>query len=251
LGRLTALTLLAGCATLFGPAVVRWVEPPSRRRTEPALPRRDDCLKAPYTTDRPVTLHGFNVEPRSDGAREFTFTALAGAALEPDELLDLKDTHGAALRAIEGAEQVGLSGCPSASGRPVPCISIGLELCAQPLDALAAALAELAAKNRGKQLVFHVTLLGAAGPRCEADDPKCRPEAYESARYREGERRGLISESSTDPDCAWDGECSRSGCGNACAPWTTAHRPGSCEERPALRDALCGCVDRHCAWFVQ
>jgi hypothetical protein len=106
---------------------------------------------------------------------------------------------------------------------------------------------------RGRSVIFHVTLHGAAGPRCEANDPHCRPDPYEAAAYDPQARRGLIEGETHggEPECEWDGECAKSGCGNQCAVWTQAHLPGTCEERPALREALCGCVESHCAWFVQ
>jgi hypothetical protein len=97
-----------------------------------------------------------------------------------------------------------------------------------------------------------VTWVGAAGPRCEADDARCRPEPYEAAEYESGARRGAIEKKSDgEPECSWDGECKRSACGNSCEVWTEAHRPGKCDERPELHDALCGCVEGRCAWFVQ
>lgn len=250
--------LAAGCATLFGPAVVRWAEPPAKKRTAPTLPRRDECLKPPYTLPpgRPLMLSGFRVEPRSDGPRELTFTRVAGAPLEADAMIELKERNDAALRAIDGVEHVGLSGCPGAQGKPVPCLSLSLQLCAEPLEALAEALSaifETDAAARGRQVVVHVALLGAVAPRCEADDPRCRPDPYEGALYRQGDPRGLITAPPKDaePECTWDGECGRSACGGDCLPWTTAHQSGTCEPNPTLSSALCGCVERRCAWFVQ
>jgi hypothetical protein len=256
--RLTGLLLLAGCASLLGPAVVRWADPPARKRAAPTLPRRDDCLKPPYVLPpgQALTVHGFRAEARGDGPRELTLTSLAGAPLEADGLIELKDRNDAAFRAIDGVEHVGLSGCPGAQGKPVPCVSLSLQLCAEPIDALAEALAGILARDtqaRGRQVVVHVALLGAVAPRCEADDPRCRPDAYESAFYRQGDRRGLITAppADADPECSWDGECGKSACGGDCLPWTTAHQPGACEANPALSSAFCGCVEHRCAWFVQ
>jgi hypothetical protein len=254
--RSSALLVLTGCAALFGPTVLRWAEPPVTWRTEPTLPRRDACLLAPYAlpSGETLMLNGFRVEPRGEGPRELTLTALGGAPIEPDLLLELLERRGDGFRAIDGVEQVGLSGCQVA-GRPTPCLSLQLSLCAQPLDALTAALAEQVKRDpqaRSYPLVFHLTLVGATGPRCEADDVRCRPEPYEAAPYRPDERRGLLAEpSSKERECSWDGECGRSACGGGCVPWTVMHRPGSCDPPQGAQDALCGCVDRHCAWFAQ
>lgn len=253
-----ALLLVPGCA-LFGPSVAKWVAAPAARKSQgPALPRRDDCLKAPFTLEhsRAITLAGLRIEQRGDGPRELTVSTLSGGVAEADDLLAFTARNQAKLHAIDGVESSGLSGCPSGAKGPVPCIALGVRVCEQPLDQLAASLRELIdadADAKGRQLVFHVTLVGAIGPRCEESDARCRPEPYEGAFYRVGARRGLLSAPPADaePECQSDGECKKSGCGNACAPWTTAHQVGTCEERAELRDALCGCVEQQCAWFVQ
>jgi len=256
-GRLTAVLLLAGCASLLGPAVVRWAEPPPKKRAEPVLARRDDCLKPPYTLPpgKSLTLDaGVRIEPRGDGPREVTLAMGAGAPLEADSVLELQSRIEAKLRAIDGFERVGLSGCLNAAGKQRPCLSVQLELCSQPLGELARqvkAIIDADPGSRGRALVFHVALSGAAGPRCEADDPRCRPEPYASGLYRAGERRGLLRVPQGEPECAWDGECGRSACGGDCVSWTQAHRPGTCGADENLRDAFCGCVERRCAWFVQ
>ncbi len=253
--RLSAVLLFAGCA-LLGPKVARWADPPARKRSAPVLPRRDDCLKPPFTLPpgQSLSSHGFAIAPRGDGARELTFTSAPGAAFEPDELFELLQRNEATLKAIDGVEHVGMSGCPGAAGRPVPCVSLSLQLCSEPLDALAEVLAGIADESRGRQLVFHVALVGAVGPRCEADDARCRPEPYGSASYRPGDRRGLLVAPPADADdaqCNGDGECAKSSCGGDCLPWTIAHQPGRCTADAKLRDALCGCVEHRCTWFVQ
>ncbi|MBK7863083.1 MAG: hypothetical protein IPJ65_31630 [Archangiaceae bacterium] len=259
---LAAVVVLGGCATVFGPgvAVSRWVEAPpvKGRRVEPALPRRDACLKPPYTLPpgESLTLHGFRIEPRTDGPRELTFTSGPGARFEADALLELMERHRGELAALDGVEQLGLSGCLS-GGKPTPCLSLELSLCAQPLDALAGQLEALLKAEpaaRGHQVLFHVALEGAVGPRCEADDARCRPEPYGSAQYRPGERRGqLAATNDSEPDCNADGECARSACGAGCTAWTVAHQSGACasEKTASLSDALCGCVEHRCSWFVQ
>ncbi len=223
-------------------------------------PRRDECLKPPFTLlhDDPLVLDGMRVESRGDGmARELVLSSPSGAPYDADGLIAFRDRNFEALSAIHGVESTGLSGCPTRDG-PMPCVRLGLRLCEEPLDLLAQALAAVVkndAQARGRSVIFHVTLQGTAGPRCEANDAKCKPEPYEQAPYDPSARRGLIEReapaSNAPPDCEWDGECARSGCGNQCSVWTEAHRPGTCEERLDLRDALCGCVENHCAWFVQ
>lgn len=251
------MLLLAGCASLLGPTVVRWTSPGSPRAVS-VVPRRDDCLKPPYTvpSGQTVTLHGLRAEARGDGPRELTLSTPPGAPLEADAMFELLGRNEAALRAIDGVEHVGLSGCHGAGGRPMPCLSISLQLCAEPLDALAESLAGILARDaqvRGHQVIFHVALLGAVAPRCEAAAPACRPEPYASARYEPGARRGLLRElpQGAEPDCNGDGECAKSSCGGDCVSWTAAHQPGSCTADPALQGAFCGCVDHRCAWFVQ
>jgi hypothetical protein len=50
------------------------------------------------------------------------------------------------------------------------------------------------------------------------------------------------------------GECAIVGCGNTCAPFayygvvTNCPAPHELFENP---DSLCGCVDGHCAFFIQ
>jgi len=51
--------------------------------------------------------------------------------------------------------------------------------------------------------------------------------------------------------CAYDGECSRSGGGNQCVPWTESGA-GTCEAYLPREEApaFCGCVQGRCTWFV-
>jgi hypothetical protein len=250
------LLLAAACATHV--AVQRWVAGPvvSPARLTPVLARRDQCLVPPYTlpNDEPKLMHGLLVQPRGDGlVRELYVFTPTGPTLDPDGLLSFRERNQRALHAIQGVESSGLSGCPTREG-PVPCLHLELTLCARTLDQLTAdlrALVDADVELKGKQLTFHVTLVGAAGPRCEADDQRCRPEPYEAVKYEPAGRRGVLPGAKNETQCQWDGECKRSGCGNACVVWTEAHRPGTCDKRDDLVDALCGCVDRRCAWFVQ
>ncbi|MBL8955317.1 MAG: hypothetical protein JNK82_31375 [Myxococcaceae bacterium] len=247
--------LLAGCATLLGPPVVRWADPPSKKREGSVLARRDECLKPPFTLPpgQSLTPEGMRIDPRGDGPREVTIAFGNGAPLEADAVLALQSRVQAKLLAIDGVEQLGLSGCIS-GGKQRPCLSLQVELCSQPIDGLARqlkAIIEADSGSRGRAIVLHVALTGAAGPRCEADDPRCRPEPYASGLYRSGERRGLVKASQGEPECASDGECGRSSCGGDCVPWPQAHRPGTCAADASLGSAFCGCVERRCAWFVQ
>ena len=251
------MLLLAGCATLLGPPVVRWTSPGASRGAA-VLPRRDDCLKPPYTvpSGEALTLRGLRAEARGDGPRELTLATPAGAPLEADAMFELLGRNEAAFRAVDGVEHVGLSGCHGAGGRPMPCLSISLQLCAEPLDALAESLATILAKDaqaRGHQVIFHVALLGAVAPRCEATATVCRPEPYASAQYEAGARRGLLRAppEGAEPECNFDGECAKSSCGGDCVSWTTAHQPGTCTADQSLQSAFCGCVEHRCAWFVQ
>jgi hypothetical protein len=250
--------LLAACMAHV--AVRRWVAAPpqTRKRADPIAQRRDKCLAPPFTLehDEPKLSNGMRVEPRGDGlTRDFYVATHRGQPFDADGLIAFRDRNAAALRTIDGVESSGLSGCPTREG-PSPCIHLDLRLCARSLDELTSDLSRIVAADNevlGRQVIFHVTLTGAAGPRCEADDARCRPEPYEAAEYDPSARRGLIAPAPQggEPQCTWDGECKKSGCGNSCELWTQAHRPGTCDERAELRDALCGCVDQRCAWFVQ
>jgi hypothetical protein len=252
-----AVLLLAAACTMHA-AAVRWVAGPAPKQAhlDPVLARRDECLAPPYTLahDKPLLSHGLLIEPRDEGlTRELYIATPRGPQFTADSAIAFLDRNSARLRLVEGVESVGLSGCPTRDG-PSPCVHLELLLCARTLEDLTADLSDVVAKDPevlGRQLLFHVKLVGAAGPRCEAEDPRCRPEPYEAAEYDPTERRGLLAPVGGDPQCHWDGECKRSAAGNSCEPWTLAHRPGKGEARPDLRDALCGCVEQHCAWFVQ
>jgi hypothetical protein len=256
LKRFAGLVALSACMAHV--AVTRWVDAPAKsKRLEPTLPRRDDCLAPPYTLahDEPKVLHGLLVEPRGDGiARELYVATPKGQLFDPDGMIDFRERNAGALRSIDGLESSGLSGCPTREG-PSPCIDLNIRLCTRTLDDLTQELSTLVTQDKellGRQVIFHVALVGAVGPRCEADDPRCKPEPYEAAEYDPDGRRGLISAPAKgEPQCRWDGECKKSGCGNSCEPWTEAHRPGTCDERAELHDALCGCVEGRCGWFVQ
>jgi hypothetical protein len=256
LKRAAFVVLATGCVAHM--AVQRWVDAPapSGEKRESLVPRRDECLLAPFTLahDEPKVAHGLLLQPRGDGfARELYVVTPKGAPFDPDGLIAFRDRNQKALRAIEGIESSGLSGCPTREG-PQPCIHLDVRLCALNLEDLAGDLSDIVNADRqvlGRQVMFHVTLVGAAGPRCEANDAKCKPEPYEAAEYEPTSRRGAIEKTDGEPQCSWDGECKRSGCGNTCEVWTEAHRPGTCQDRPELKDALCGCVDGRCAWFVQ
>jgi hypothetical protein len=100
-----------------------------------------------------------------------------------------------------------------------------------------------------------VSLIGPSGPRCAADDPACGPMPYlgECAVTPEkvGHRRVVIEPGRSRGDCAYDGECTRAGCGNECATTREPHGPGTCELRSSLQSALCGCVEGQCRWFLR
>jgi hypothetical protein len=248
--------MLTACVAHFGgPTVTRWVTATRGKNIShvPVIPRRDECLKPPFTlsSTASVTLSGMRVEAReSNSAREMIFISAGGGAMSKDAAMTFEQSHREQLRALPGVESTGLTGCSVRSG-PAPCIELKISLCEMNVEELAAALSALAIKQN-QQLIFHVSLEGAVGPRCEAADPRCVPQPYANASYDPAAPRGLLSPTSEEPDdCEHDGECARSACGDMCTSWSGAHRTGACKDNPALTDAFCGCVEGHCRWFVQ
>lgn len=97
---------------------------------------------------------------------------------------------------------------------------------------------------------------GPFSPRCSATDPSCGPEPLRTGCYRPAAKRTVVLQLSRERsnDCLHDGECAIVGCGNTCAPYTYYGLVTECLEPHELGenpDALCGCVDGHCAFFTQ
>jgi hypothetical protein len=239
-------------------------------RREPArpahapIPRRDECLAAPWALPEGPTEGGL-VRQACGGQddRQAVFRR-AGARDASDEELQ------AALAALN--ERLRAGGAPIATGlglccdheeraagaRVVPCLRVALGLCQMREQDLAAKLAEVMAGVPADVTIgVSVRTEGLVGPPCAPPERDCVPVPYEDAEYDpEGDRTPVAE--AIDPllgrlsagHCAHDGECIRAGCGNQCVTWTMAG-PGTCEGYTNMDDALCGCVDGTCTWFVQ
>lgn len=122
----------------------------------------------------------------------------------------------------------------------------------QRIQALAARDPELGDRS----VALSLTVLGILRPRCAADE-LCPPLPYKADEAPAFDPNGTRyvfpdpPERLFEGECAHDGDCFVTGCGNHCSSWLWRNDAGTCEGRPRLYESFCGCVDTRCRWFEQ
>jgi hypothetical protein len=164
------------------------------------------------------------------------------------------------LFSIEGISSARLAHCCEHGAPSGVCLALELERCRTAPDALLPRLAALADENgdlRGKSFDVAITVVGLKSPRCSPEDPECRPLPYSAdspPSYHPNASRHVfpdLPERVLEGECAHDGDCYVTGCGNRCSSWIWRNYPSTCQGRPELRDSFCGCVAGRCRWFDQ
>jgi len=236
---------------------------PARPANAP-IPRRDACLAAPWVlADGPTESGLVRQTCALPDVRQVVFTRAGARAATDPELQAALAALNARLPAGQAVSGTGLGLCCDHAERPagervVPCLRVTLGLCQMHERDLVNALGEVLAGVPAEVTVgVSVRTEGLVGPRCAPPERDCVPVPYESAEYDPDGDRTPVADA-IDEDlaglshgaCAHDGECMRAGCGNQCVPWTMSG-PGTCEGYTNMDDALCGCVNGTCTWFVQ
>lgn len=190
---------------------------------------------------------------------------LDGAMPTMDQVTALNTTFvdaAFAIPGIVGVVAIGDGVCCASSLDSAPCANLELDRNGTPLGELPAKLAAIV--NDDLCVAFVVEQTGFEGPRCEPGEPACIPEPYcsdligpsiccpKSVTYDPCRPRTPVPEyANLASPCTHDGECYQGGCGNECYAYTDISYAGHCDCRLALQDALCGCVNGSCQWFVQ
>ncbi|MDP3274531.1 MAG: hypothetical protein Q8Q09_05000 [Deltaproteobacteria bacterium] len=164
----------------------------------------------------------------------------------------------------DGSADIGPCCQAAASAHGPMCVRVSVRAGSANLAQIAAHFAGVAA-SLPVSLRLSVTLTQPSGARCTADDPDCGPVSYrhgcpDSLGYRRGGVRVPVSNVVNAPHplagyeggvCQRDGECLVGGCGNHCVAAGSQSFTATCEAVPAFDEALCGCVQGACRWFVQ
>jgi hypothetical protein len=213
-------------------------------------PRRDHCLKPPYTVE------GDKVEGLTHiacGERGHVFLHEGTRTLTADEQVKILEAHRNEIHAFPGVHSSGFGSCCANDGA---CVHVELDLCTTKVADLARAFASWVDSDANIRLF--VELSGVTGPRCDGKGKPCGPTPYTRtslarAGYRCDDHRDPIAKELAWGKCAHDGECSVAGCGNQCVPWPESNLIGTCEGYTQMEDApaFCGCVHGECSWFVQ
>jgi hypothetical protein len=168
--------------------------------------------------------------------------------------------EGADLFSIEGVSSARLAHCCQFGAPQGTCLAIELERCRTAPDELLQRLARLAQGDAGlggKSFDVAITVVGLKRPRCSPEDPGCRPLPYSQQSppsYDPNASRRVfpdLPERVLEGECADDGDCYVTGCGNRCSSWIWRNYPSTCQGRPELGDSFCGCVAGRCRWFEQ
>jgi hypothetical protein len=163
------------------------------------------------------------------------------------------------LFSIDGVSSARIGRCCT-PGSFSECLLVELQRCRTPPHEVLQKIQTLANTEpaiRGKSFGISFTVLGFRRPRCARDDPGCAPLAYDERdppSYDPEASRHVfpdIPERILEGECAHDGDCFKTGCGNWCASWIWRNYAGTCEGRPALDESFCGCVAGRCRWFEQ
>jgi hypothetical protein len=244
------------CATWPArPKPIRWVDaPPAGRRSDPVFPSREYCRKPPWVLAVPqwTPISGSTV--MQTGHDEFVVW-VNGSSVDLDSTVAFLQRNRNGIHALPGVSSSGFGGCPTvnASAR-AGCIHVSLDFCSMDFEEIVRRLERLVAQDPlalGRGLGYLVRLTGSTGPRCDDASPGCGPAPYDQAPYWPSKRRGLLYEapSASPIECRGDGECSAVGA--FCVPWPRTPQGGTLEYRVNLSHALCGCIENHCAFFVQ
>lgn len=188
-------------------------------------------------------------------AREQEFGVVLPGGRPPTEALSLQflEQHRQAIHAIDGVESSGYGVCCEGawSSPDVHCIVIGLRLCSTTASDLFEELTTLqgsSAASAGVALKVSVGLVGLLGARCKPEE--CGPVPYRETNANAPPiERKLVEAPERAATCEHDGECVAAGCGNQCDHWSEVASFGTCEGRPELEEAFCGCVEQQCSWF--
>jgi len=161
---------------------------------------------------------------------------------------------------IVGIGGIGTTGCCMSSLDGAACANLELDRNGTPLDELPAKLAAIV--NDDLCVAFVVEQTGFERPRCEPSAPTCVPQPYcpgpetdvccpKSVSYDPCRPRTPVTgyANVSTGACTYDGECYKGV--NECYAYTDISFASHLDCRPALRDALCGCVNGSCQWFVQ
>ena len=223
------------------------------RSTNPEVPRRDHCLKAPYNVEGD-TVEGLKHIACTERAHVFVHEG--PRTLTPDEQVKVLEAHREQIHSFPGVQSSGYGACCAEGSPKSGCIRVELNLCTTKVADLARAFATWVDADANLQLL--VELSGVTGPRCDGKGKPCGPTPYTGtsaahAGYRCDDRRDPIMKKLSWGKCAHDGECSVAGCGNQCVPWTESNLIGTCEGYSTMEEApaFCGCVRGECSWFVQ
>lgn len=251
---------LPGCAGAPSGAGSSGPTAPAGARSGPGFSRpptvdgsRVACLAPPYAppVDATVLEDGTPIRRESDG-RRWVLSLSGDVVPTPDQvgaLVERLRARGGDLRWIG----YGLYCGEPARGM---CLHYEANLCEARVEPLARMIRDAIAADPElptPRIELAVSLAGALGPRCAADDPACVPLAYDrgTSWTPRGDRRPGPLPQYSGGECRHDGDCVVGGCGNHCMSWDHggAHEGATCEGYSFREPVFCGCVDARCAWF--